>query len=131
VVIPVLYALVESFTQKRKQRRLSAPIAPLIILLFLSLGLSLIPAKTQAQENDTLPRITINEAVNRANTNFPLIKAAQLEIKNQEALKKTAWDIGNTEFSTGAEELGNNTENGFYNTSLGRNEIGVLRIGGK
>jgi cobalt-zinc-cadmium resistance protein CzcA len=131
VVIPVLYALVESLTQKRKQRRFSAPNAPLIILLFLSLGLSLIPAKTQAQGNDTLPRITIKEAVNRAKTNFPLIKAAQLEIKNQEALRKTAWDIGNTEFSTGAEELGNNTENGIYNTILVRQEFDVLSIGAK
>ncbi|MFY9153788.1 MAG: CusA/CzcA family heavy metal efflux RND transporter [Prolixibacteraceae bacterium] len=131
VVIPVLYALVESLTQKRKQRRFSAPNAPLIILLFLSLGLSLIPAKTWAQGNDTLPRITIKEAVNRAKTNFPLIKAAQLEIKNQEALRKTAWDIGNTEFSTGAEELGNNTENGIYNTILVRQEFDVLSIGAK
>ncbi len=131
VVIPVLYALVEAFTQRRKLRRFSAPNAPLIILLFLSLGISLIPAKTQAQETDSLPQITINEAVNRTKTNYPLIKAAQLEIKNQEALKKTAWDIGNTEFSTGAEELGNHTENGIYNTILARQEFDVLSIGAK
>ena len=131
VVIPVLYVLVESFTQKRKQRRLSAPNAPLIILLFLGLGLSFIPENTQAQETDSLPQITITEAVHRAKTNFPLIKAAQLEIKNQEALKKTAWDIGNTEFSTGAEELGNNTENGIYNPIAVRQELDVLSIGAK
>jgi cobalt-zinc-cadmium resistance protein CzcA len=131
VVIPVLYALVESFTQRRKQRSLSAPIAPLFIFLFLSFGLSLISAKTLAQENDTLPQITIKEAVNRANTNFPLIKAAQLEVKNQQVLKKTAWDIGNTEFSTGAEELGNNTGNGTYTTISARQEFDVLSIRAK
>jgi len=131
VVIPVLYALVESFTQKRKQRRLSVPDAPFIILLFLSVGLSFISLDTQAQETDSLPQITITEAVKRAKINFPLIKAAQLEIKNQEALKKTAWDIGNTEFSTGAEELGNNTENGTYNTIAVRQEFDILSIGAK
>jgi len=69
--------------------------------------------------------------VNRAKNNFPLIKAAQLEIKNQEALKRTAWDIGNTEFSTGAEELGNNTEDGIYNTITVSQVLDVLTIGAK
>jgi len=105
------------------------PDAPFIILLFLSVGLSFISLDTQAQETDSLPQITITEAVKRAKINFPLIKAAQLEIKNQEALKKTAWDIGNTEFSTGAEELGNNTENGTYNTIAVRQEFDILSIG--
>ena len=131
VVIPVLYALVESFTQKRKKRRLKISGTLLIMLLFLSFGLSLFPENTQAQGTDSLRQITITEAVNKAKTNYPLIKAAQLEIKNQEALKKTAWDIGNTEFSTGAEELGNNTENGIYNTIAVRQELDVLSIGVK
>ena len=131
VVIPVLYALVESFSQRRKQRRFSTPNSPMIILLFLSVGLSFISVNVQAQETDSLPQITINEAISRAKNKFPLLKAAQLEINNQEALKKTAWDIGNTELSTGAEELGNNTENGIYNIISVKQEYDVLSIGAK
>lgn len=130
VVIPVLYALVESFTDRRKQRRLSTPGTALIVLFFASVGLSLVPGKIQAQETDSLPQITIKEAVNRAKNNLPLIKAAQFEIENQQALKKTAWDIGNTEFSTGAEELGNSNE-GIYTTITVRQELDVLSIGAK
>lgn len=130
VVVPVLYAMVESFTQRRKQRRLKISATPLIIMLFLSVGLSLISLDTKAQETDSLPQITINEAVSRAKNNFPLIKAAQLEVQNQEALKRTAWDIGNTEFSTGAEELGNSNEGTYTNLSV-RQEFDVLSIGAK
>jgi cobalt-zinc-cadmium resistance protein CzcA len=130
VVVPVLYALVESFTQKRKQRRLKISGTPIIILLFLSVGLSLISLETQAQEKDSLPQITIKEAVSRAKNNFPLIKAAQLEVQNQEALKRTAWDIGNTEFLTGAEELGNSNDGIYTNLSV-RQEFDVLSIGAK
>lgn len=128
VVIPVLYALVESFTEKRKQRRLITPSATLIVLLFMSL--SSISVNTQAQETDSLPQITIKEAVNKAKNNLPLIKAAQFEIENQQALKKTTWDIGNTDFSTGAEELGN-SNNGIYTTIAVRQELDVLSIGAK
>lgn len=130
VVVPVLYALVESFTQKRKQKRLKISGTPIIILLFLSVGLSLISLDTQAQEKDSLPQITIKEAVSRAKNNFPLIKAAQLEVQNQEALKRTAWDIGNTEFLTGAEELGNANDGIYTNLSV-RQEFDVLSIGAK
>ena len=34
----------------------------------------------------------------------------QLEVKNQEALKKTTWDFGKTSVFTGGEELNGNNE---------------------
>ena len=132
VVIPVLYALVESFTERRRARRMMVtPNTTLMVVLLLSMGFSLVSTTTQAQEKDSLTQMSLTNAISRAKTNFPAIKAAQMEIKNQEALKKTAWDIGNTEFSTGAEELGNNTENGIYNTIAVRQELDILSIGAK
>jgi cobalt-zinc-cadmium resistance protein CzcA len=130
VVIPVLYALVESLAERRRASRMDTTITPLIIFLFLSIGLSLVSTTTQAQEKDSLTQISLDNAINRAKSNFPLIKAAQLDVKNQQVLKKTVWDFGNTEFSTGAEELGK-SNNGIYTTVGVRQDFDILSIGAK
>jgi len=131
VVIPVLYALVESLAERRRARRMMVTTnTTLIVFLFLSMGLSLISSTTQAQEKDSLTQMSLNNAISRAKNNFPLIKAAQLDVKNQQVLKKTAWDLGNTEFSTGAEELGN-SNNGIYTTIDVRQGFDILSIGAK
>lgn len=129
VVIPVLYALVESLAERRISRT-TITITPLIIFLFLSIGLSIVSTTTQAQGKDSLTQISLDKAINRAKNNFPLIKAAQLDVKNQQVLKKTVWDFGNTEFSTGAEELGK-SNNGIYTTVGIRQDFDILSIGAK
>lgn len=130
IVIPVLYSLVESFSGKRKERRNIAINTPIAIILFASLGLSLIPSKAEAQETDTLPKITVNNAILRAKNAYPMIKAAQLEVKNQQVLKKAAWDMGNTQFTTGVEEMGNGND-GIYTTIAVRQELDILSMGAK
>lgn len=130
VVIPVLYALVESLAERRRISRTTITITPLIIFLFLSIGLSIVSTTTQAQGKDSLTQISLDKAINRAKNNFPLIKAAQLDVKNQQVLKKTVWDFGNTEFSTGAEELGK-LNNGIYTTVGIRQDFDILSIGAK
>jgi len=130
VVIPVLYALVESLAERRRISRTTITIKPLIIFLFLSIGLSIVSTTTQAQGKDSLTQISLDKAINRAKNNFPLIKAAQLDVKNQQVLKKTVWDFGNTEFSTGAEELGK-SNNGIYTTVGIRQDFDILSIGAK
>lgn len=130
VVIPVLYALVESLAERRRISRTTITITPLIIFLFLSIGLSIVSTTTQAQGKDSLTQISLDKAINRAKNNFPLIKAAQLDVKNQQVLKKTVWDFGNTEFSTGAEELGK-SNNGIYTTVGIRQDFDILSIGAK
>jgi len=80
-VLPVLYHLV--FT-RRKRRRGSTPTAVASITAFLFLG-----GIAQAQP----PVLTQDSAVARALKNYPAITAAELEVQQQEALRKTAFQL--------------------------------------
>ena len=115
VVVPILYALVESNAERRKKRKKNKRIPATIILILVTIGTLTLSGKAEAQSFDALPQITLKEAVKKAVANYPALKAAQLEVNNQKSLKKTSWEIGNTEISTGAEEVGNNTSDGIYN----------------
>src|SRR5690606_21150660 len=57
-------------------------------------------------------------------------KNKKLEIEQQEALKKTAWDLGTTKIFTGGEEI--NDGNGVYTTiGLQQQDIAVFGIASK
>lgn len=135
VVLPVLYTFVEGRSDKRKN--LKAPNANFISLLIICGGLLGMPAVANAQqvEQDTLPAITLEQARERAIESYPKIQSARLEIENQEVLKKTAWDFGNTQVFTGKEEVGNGSEvsaEGVY-TQIGiqQQQIDIFGIGPK
>ncbi len=132
VVVPILYALVEARTERKRKRRLNSGITVILVLLFAG-GWLFTPASAQAQTQkaDTLQPIILTKAVEMAKTRFPAMKAARLEVENQKALKKTAWDIGNTEVSTGAEELGNSTTDGITNVISVRQEFDILSVNAK
>jgi cobalt-zinc-cadmium resistance protein CzcA len=130
VVVPILYALVEARTERKRKRKLNSGLTLTLVLLF-GLGMLFTPATTQAQQADTLQPVTLEQAVKMAKTRFPAMKAARLEVENQKALKRTAWDIGNTEVSTGAEELGNNTTDGITNVISIRQEFDILSVNAK
>jgi cobalt-zinc-cadmium resistance protein CzcA len=74
--------------------------------------------------------ISLDNAVDRARQMYPSIQAARLEVENQQALKKTAWDLGTTQLFTAGEELQGNT--GVY-TILGvqQQNMDVFGIGPK
>ncbi len=131
VVIPILYALVESRAAKRKKRKSLTSVPAIVVFVLLSGGLLSIPAKADAQSIESRPHISLDNAVKKAVSNYPALEAAQLEIESQESLKKTSWDLGNTEFSAGAEELGNNTPDGIYNTFMVRQEFDIFTINAK
>ena len=129
VVLPVLYTLIENMKNRRNSNNNNglAP-APAILVALLSVG-SLLGLSTSAQAQDrnlqetlpmraetielqdTLSSLSLEEARERAIEAFPRIRAAVLEIESQEALKKTAWDLGNTQIYTGAEEISNGSNN--------------------
>ncbi|MEP6261498.1 MAG: CusA/CzcA family heavy metal efflux RND transporter [Gillisia sp.] len=138
VVLPVLYTIVENMKNKRNKNNNGFAPAPAILVAMLSIG-GLVgfsaPAQAQdrslegnllvqaesVQQQDSLQTLTIEEAKKRAVEAFPSIKAATLEIESQEALKKTAWNLGNTVIFTGAEEISdgsNNPDIGVY-TQIG------------
>jgi cobalt-zinc-cadmium resistance protein CzcA len=91
-VLPVLYRWIES-------GKLGG-VKPVLATLFIGLGLT---ANAQTMENPH--SIGLDEALNRAETGYPSLQAAILEIENQEALKKTAWNLGNTGIFTAGEEM--------------------------
>ncbi|QCK15166.1 CusA/CzcA family heavy metal efflux RND transporter [Mangrovivirga cuniculi] len=99
LVLPVLYRFLETGTIKKSKISKSTT----LIILF---ALTAFPLT--AQEKDTIQSLSIEEAVERAKNRFPDIKSSVLEIQNQEALKKTAWDLGNTRVFTNGEEIGEN-----------------------
>jgi cobalt-zinc-cadmium resistance protein CzcA len=75
--------------------------------------------------------LTLEQAVARAKENYPAIKAAQLEVERQKALKVTAVDLGTTSVYTGKEEVGNG-EKGINNKiGFNQNEIDLLGIPAK
>ncbi|SEN41549.1 CusA/CzcA family heavy metal efflux RND transporter [Nitrosomonas marina] len=116
IVLPVLYAIVEihgtetpkGAEKKRREKTLiSKPRKPMSILLLLFVSLyaaTATPAPTHPSGSEQT--IALDDAKRLAIENFPKIQAAKLEIENQEVLKKTAWNLGNTSIFTGGEEIG-------------------------
>ena len=112
VVLPVLYTLVENWRAKQAQgsgetKRLAS--THVIALLILGGGLLCFSSPAQAQ-SDSLPMIGLGQAQRRAVANYPRLQADRLEVKNQRVLKKTAWDLGNTQVFTGREEVSTDLE---------------------
>jgi len=124
-VLPILYHWVENKSFKIK---LNKKMVTTAVVLFVIFGFS---TQSNAQQIiDTLPEITLNEAVKLSKSNYPLLKQKQLEITKQERLKATAYDFGTTQIFTGGEEI--NSDNGIYTTiGLGQSNIDVFGIGSK
>ena len=133
VVLPVLYTLVEGRSDKKKS--LKAPSANVIIALIVFGGLFGVPAvanaQQQGQEKDSLPTITLEQARKRAIKSYPKIQSARLEIESQQALKKTAWDFGNTQVFTGKEEVGNGSDGVYTQFGIQQQQIDIFGIAPK
>jgi cobalt-zinc-cadmium resistance protein CzcA len=123
-VLPILYHWVESKSFKFKPNKRIITATAVFVLLF---GFS---SQSNAQEiNDSLPKITLQEAVKLSKTNYPLLKQKLLEITKQEKIKSTAFDAGTTQLFYGGEEI--NDENGIYTIGIGQSNIDVFGIGAK
>lgn len=127
VVVPVLYYFVESRSEKRGGTGRRAISTNLLVMFTIGVGMSFFPENAQAQQRtklaDSLPSISLENAIAKAKANYPKIKVARLEIKSQEALKKTAWDLGTTQVFNGREEKGNG-QDGIY-TPIGIQQQGI------
>ncbi|MTE25955.1 CusA/CzcA family heavy metal efflux RND transporter [Winogradskyella ouciana] len=124
-VLPILYHWVENKSFRFKPNKKLVTATAVVLLLF---GFS---TESNAQElNDTIPEISLKEAVKLAKSNYPLLKQKQLEITKQEQLKATAYDFGTTQIFTGGEEVNNGS--GIYTTiGVGQSNIDVFGIGAK
>jgi cobalt-zinc-cadmium resistance protein CzcA len=125
-VLPILYKWME-------ERSVRLKVKPKTALLIMGLCLSF-SVTAQQQGNLDFDRmgkeskpIDQQQAVELALANFPLLKNKKLEIEQQKALKKTAWDLGTTKIFTGGEEI--NDGNGVYTTiGLQQQDIDVFGI---
>ena len=71
------------------------------------LGLS---AQTLDKNRFSIQSIGLKEAQDIALKNYPSMRAARLHTQSQQALTPSAFDLGETELSTGGEEIGKGNE---------------------
>ncbi|PRY14312.1 cobalt-zinc-cadmium resistance protein CzcA [Pontibacter ummariensis] len=89
VVLPVLYYYLE------KGLRLKAQ--PALLILFVLSGTLLSPTTAKAQEGEgEVLVLTLEQAIQTALANYPGLEQAELQVAQQKALKKTAFDFGRT-----------------------------------
>ncbi|WP_109436729.1 CusA/CzcA family heavy metal efflux RND transporter [Aquimarina sp. AU119] len=117
-IIPILYKWIENREEdKMKSIKPNRIIATVVILFFFS--------TIHAQQS----KISMDEAITMAIENYPTLKAAQLSVEKEKALKTTAWDFGNTQIFTSGEEIRNNSNDGVYTTfGIGQNNIDIFGI---
>lgn len=135
IVLPVLYAIIESHghnnknpaeseTSSKQKPKTNTPVILFAMLILLSAAAA---AQAQSPSPDNLQTISLEQAKALAVENFPKIQAARLDIENQQALKKTAWDLGNTTIFGGGEEIGNG-EGVYTQIGIQQRQIDVFGI---
>ncbi|MCJ8167620.1 CusA/CzcA family heavy metal efflux RND transporter [Pontibacter sp. E15-1] len=132
VVVPILYFFVESRAGKSGGSGNMAMAPSFLLPLVIGAGLFFSPATATAQDikelPDNLPAISMEEAVQRAVANYPSIVASRLGIENQQALRSTAWNLGNTQVFTGKEEVGNDSRGVQNRVGIQQQNIEVFSI---
>ncbi len=122
-ILPVLYG----WTETVKVRTAAGKILPVTGLIAV-LGFSTVnPVSAQDPGIPSIP-LTLEEAVARGKSVNPALEADKLEIEKQEALKKTAWDLGNTRVFTGREEAGNGFEGVHTQFGISQQQIDPFAI---
>ena len=116
IVVPVLYALEEKIGRKKKT--MNKNIIPTAVVL----ALLLVPSALRAQQ------ISLAEAQSMAVAHYPSLKAAQLNTQSQQVLTGVNSLFGETELSTGGEEIGRGNEATFTLVAL-RQNFNIFGIG--
>jgi len=126
-ILPIFYQWVE----KRSERKMK--VNPKFVTATVVVCLLFTSAFVKAQEvpqNNSLPVISLEKAVEVSKKNYPLLKTKQLEIQRQTVLKGTVYDFGNTQVFTGGEEISDSQ--GIYTlVGLGQQNINLFGIGAK
>jgi len=124
-VLPILYHWVETKSIHFRMNKKVVSVTAIIAFIFM------LPIQVNAQQlGNTLPEITMEEAVRLSKENYPLLKQKQLEINKQEQLKSTAYDFGTTQIFAGGEEISSGS--GIYTTiGVGQSNIDVFGVSAK
>ncbi|HLV40706.1 MAG TPA: CusA/CzcA family heavy metal efflux RND transporter [Brumimicrobium sp.] len=122
IVLPILYMYLE----KRKEKSSRVPSFAMGIGILFILLTPMAKAQSSIQEN--WQPITIEEAQEQALKRLPLLKAKHLEIEQQEVLKKSAWNFGNTMVYTGKDEVGNGADGIYTRIGIQQENIDIFGI---
>ncbi|MBL7960678.1 efflux RND transporter permease subunit, partial [bacterium] len=96
IVLPVLYIL---FSKKQTKPESGNMIVPIVVGFFL-----LICSNSLNAQEDTNGPLTLDDAVRIALQSNPKLSSASYAVKQRQALRKTSWDFGKTEFFNEVEE---------------------------
>ena len=140
IVLPVLYTFIEKRRERKDLNKIgsfnSQALTTILVVGFMLGGTAF--AKAQQPQapvqdivvQDNIIPIAISQAIEIAKENYPVLKASQLEIERQNALKGIAYDFGNTQVFTGGEEIADGQ--GIYTViGIGQQNIDLLGIGAK
>jgi cobalt-zinc-cadmium resistance protein CzcA len=124
-VLPILYHWVENKSFKFQVNKKFVTATAIIVFMFL------LPITGNAQQvSNSLPIVSMQEAVKMSKENYPSLKQRQLEIDKQQQLKGTAFDFGSTQIFTGGEEIKDGS--GIYTAiGVGQSNINVFGISPK
>ena len=117
IVVPILYLLEEKTIKMKMNKHIATGIALACLLVS--------PSALKAQQT-----ISLEDAQRMAIDRYPSMRAARLNTQSAEALKRSALDLGETEISTGGEEIGHGNE-ATYTLIAVRQNLDILSIGAK
>lgn len=124
-ILPILYRWTES-------RGSQKPLQPVAAAMLLLLGVGVFsPQLARSQTVDSPLPISLEGAINRAQSKYPEMQAARLAVEKEQSLKKTAWDFGNTTIYTGGEELKRNGGGVYTTIGIQQSDIDILGIASK
>ena len=103
VLLPALYVL---FSDRKKDTTEQTTLAPSILVLCLMVGFSMMTPQRASAQDYTTP-LTVHAAVKLALQNNPHVILDSLRIEQQNALKKSAFDLHKTDVDWMSGELNN------------------------
>jgi len=121
-ILPILYRWMEN--RKKSINVNKNLVAGMVVVAVLLSTTSALQAQEIKHKN---PEISREKAVNLALQNYPLLKNENREIARAQALKLSAWDLGQTQIFTGGEEISDSR--GIYTTAgFQQQNIDILGI---
>ena len=121
-ILPILYQWIEKRKERTSKSFKTVAVAGVFIFFF-------IPLNGNAQEQP-ITEIGMDEAIQLAQENYPLLKNKQLEINRQQVKKANVLDLGKTQIYTSGEEINDNQ--GVYTwVNIGQQNIDLLGISAK
>lgn len=123
-VLPILYRWTESRPLGFKLPK-GAGVWLILMLALMGSG------PLQAQEKVVMASISIEGAVRKAISGYPILQSSKMAVEQEEVLKKTAWDIGSTNIFTSGDEVGPNRQGVVTPVGILQQNIDVFGIAPK